>query len=84
MSKVFVLIGLLQVGMVALAEDVRIQPAPGSSVIVTDGAGNEIRLEITAAGAIRIPGLGAAATVDEAPVCYDQASGTLGNCPPGA
>lgn len=75
--------GLLTVASMGQANDIRIQPAPGSSVIVTDGSGQEIRLEITDAGSIRIPGLGTAATVDEAPICFDQASGTLGNCPAG-
>lgn len=84
MVRFIVLLGLLNMGGFALADNIRIQPAPGSSVIVTDASGQEIRLEVTDAGAIRIPGLGNAATVDEAPICYDQASGTLGNCPPGA
>lgn len=84
MLRFFAALGLLAAASNGLADDVRIQPAPGSSVIVSDGAGQEIRLEITESGAIRIPGLGTAATVDEAPICYDQATGTLGNCPPGA
>jgi len=84
MVRFLVLLGLLHAGTAALADEIRIQPAPGSSVIVTDGSGAEIRLEITEAGAIRMPGLGTAITVDEAPICYDQASATLGNCPPGA
>ena len=84
MVRFIVLLGLLNMGGFALAENIRIQPAPGSSVIVTDASGQEIRLEVTDAGAIRIPGLGTAATVDETPICYDSATGTLGNCPPGA
>ena len=84
MLRFFAALGLLSAAPNGLADDIRIQPAPGSSVIVTDGSGQAIRLEITEAGAIRIPALGIAATVDEAPICYDQASGTLGNCPPGA
>lgn len=84
MRRFFAVLGLLTAASIGLADDIRIQPAPGSSVIVSDGAGQEIRLEITESGAIRIPGLGTAATVDEAPICYDQATGTLGNCPPGA
>ena len=55
----------------AVAEDIRLQPAPGSRVIITDANGNAVRLEVTDSGLIRIPGLAAAPTVDEAPMCYD-------------
>lgn len=81
--RLFVATGLLTATSVGLADEIRLQPAPGSSVVVTDGSGKEVRLEVTESGSIQIPGLVTAATVDEAPICYDRATGTLGNCPAG-
>lgn len=68
---------------IAGAEEIRLQPPPGGSVVVTDAAGNSIRLEVSESGILSIPGLPDASTVDDALICYDRQSGVLGNCPPG-
>lgn len=68
---------------IAAAEEIRLQPAPGSRVVVTDASGNSVRLEVTESGQLRIPGLAAAPTVGGGLICYDQATGVLGNCLPG-
>ncbi|MGY6555086.1 MAG: hypothetical protein ACXIUM_11275 [Wenzhouxiangella sp.] len=70
------------VASAAWAGDIHLQPSPGSRVIVTDASGHEIHLEVTESGVIRIPGLASAAVVDELPICLDQATGALGQCPP--
>lgn len=68
---------------IAGAEEIRLQPPPGGSVVVTDAASNSIRLEVSESGILSIPGLPDASTVDDALICYDRQSGVLGNCPPG-
>lgn len=83
MIKTFFIFLLIGTATVAVADDIRLQPAPGSRVIITDADGNAVRLEVTETGVLRIPGLADKPTVDEAPICYDQDTGTLGNCPPG-
>ena len=50
---------------IAGAEEIRLQPPPGGSVIVTDSAGNSIRLEVSESGILRIPGLPDASTRSE-------------------
>ncbi|MGY6553014.1 MAG: hypothetical protein ACXIUM_00685 [Wenzhouxiangella sp.] len=65
------------------AEEIRLQPAPGTRVVVTDASANSVRLEVSESGQLRIPGLATASTVDGGLICYDQATGVLGKGLPG-
>ena len=67
----------------AFANDIELRPGPGNSVVITDAAGNETHLRVTDSGQIILPGIAASEEQDEAPVCYNLATGVLGNCPPG-
>jgi len=72
----------LAASAVALADDIVIQPGVGNAVIVTDSEGNLVHWRVDESGQVFLPGIAQTAERDEAPVCYDQASGLLGNCPP--
>ena len=85
MQKPAVMFSLIfSIGLVSPVNsaDIRLQPAPGSSVIVTDASGNELRLQVTESGVLRIPGLASTPAVGNSPICFEEASGTLSSCPP--
>lgn len=77
------LVGFSLAAMPALAEDIKVRPGPGGGFVVTDQSGTEIHLKVSETGEILLPGLGESDEEDEAPVCYNLATGRLGNCPPG-
>ena len=71
-------LALLGLGGAAHADDVKVQPAPGASFVVTDTTGATPRLQVRESGDVLLPGL-QAATAQSQPVCFGPA-GILGGC----
>lgn len=78
-------LGLLAVFLAAsvVANDIELRPAPGDGVIITDEQGLETYLQVLESGEILLPGIASTPEMDEAPICYNLATGRIGNCPPG-
>jgi len=74
-----ILAGLLATPFAARAADVKVQPAAGSGMVVTDSTGTQERLRVQESGQTYLPGLQALA-LPTAAVCTN-ASGLLGTCP---
>jgi hypothetical protein len=69
---------LLGLGGAARAADVTVQPAAGSSFVVTDNTGASPRLTVQESGQVLLPGL-PTAPVQSQPLCFG-AAGILGGC----
>lgn len=79
-------LALLGLATPARADDVKVQPAPGSGFVVTDKTGATERFKVLENGQVIVPGLLAAPQVENQPLCYNTATGRLGSCsavPPG-
>jgi hypothetical protein len=70
----------------AHADDVKVQPAPGSGFVVTDNTGASQRLKVLETGQVFLGGLVPSPPIKNRPLCYDATSGQVGACPgaPGA
>ena len=64
----------------ARADDVKVQPAPGSGFVVTDNTGASQRLKVLETGEVFLGGLLVSHPVQSQPLCYNTASGQLGDC----
>lgn len=64
----------------AIGQDVEVTPANGGAFVVLDSSGAPARFRVDESGAVTIPGL-PTTILEDAPVCYDAATGLLGNCP---
>ncbi len=64
----------------AHSQDVKVQPAPGNGLVVTDAAGVQVRLRVNADGTIYLPGIGPLAGPNGS-ICVNAATGQLGTCP---
>lgn len=67
--------------LVAQSGDIAATPAPGQGFAVSDASGTLVRLRVGEDGVVIIPGFPAALQREEY-VCFDGASGQLGQCPP--
>lgn len=79
-------LALLGLGAPAHADNVTVQPAPGSSFVVTDNTGASQRFKVLESGAIFLGGLSPVPPVEDTPLCYNATTGQVGACPgaPGA
>jgi hypothetical protein len=64
----------------ANGDDVKIRPATGDGLVVTDTAGTSERLRVNENGQVFLPALGAHAAPDSC-LCTDTATGRVGTCP---
>jgi hypothetical protein len=64
----------------ANGDDVKIRPATGDGLVVTDTAGTNERLRVNENGQVFLPALGAHAAPDGC-LCTDAATGRVGTCP---
>ncbi len=76
-----ILAGLLVAPLAVHAADVKVQPAAGSGMVVTDSTGTQERLRVQESGPVYVPGLPALPSPTSA-VCTNTATGLLGTCPP--
>jgi hypothetical protein len=73
---------LLTIAACAQAQDIKLQPVPGSGVVVTDSAGGAERLRINENGPVLLPGL-AEVTSPAQTLCRNTTTSQVGTCPTG-
>jgi hypothetical protein len=71
---------LLGAGAPARADDVKVQPAPGSGFVVTDKTGATERFKVTEGGAVSIKGLVDEPAQGNIPLCFNATTGQIGAC----
>ena len=69
---------LLLWGTGALADDVKIRPAAGNGVVVTNAAGTSERLRVNESGQVFLPALTPLSSNQI--LCFDSATGRIGTC----
>jgi hypothetical protein len=69
------------IGIAAFADDVKIRPAAGSGVVITDSTGTAERLRVNDNGQTFLPALLALPTFDRF-MCIDTSTGHIGTCVP--
>jgi hypothetical protein len=74
-------LSLLGFGGAAHADDVTVQPAPGSGFVVTDNTGAAQRFKVLETGPIFLGGLVGSPPIGNQALCYDTMTGQLGACP---
>jgi len=74
-------LSLLAFGGAARADDVTVQPAPGSGFVVTDNTGASQRFKVLENGQLFFGGLVGTPPLENQPLCYDTATGQVGACP---
>lgn len=80
---VMMLSGLAVLGLSGMvrADDVKVQPAPGSGFVVTDNTGASQRLKVLETGQVYLGGLVGSPPIKNQPLCYDTTTGQVGACP---
>lgn len=73
-------LALLGTGAPARADDVKVQPAPGSGFVVTDKTGATERFKVKESGEVTVPGLLAAPSIEAQPLCFNITTGRVGSC----
>jgi len=73
-------LALLGFSAVARADDVKVQPAPGSGLVVTDTTGALQRFKVLETGEVFLGGLLVSHPVQSQPLCYNPGSGQVGDC----
>ena len=74
----------LRLAAVARADDVKVQPAPGSGFVVTDDTGAAEQFKVLESGEVFLGALPSSGAVEDNPLCYDATTGRVGDCPPPA
>jgi hypothetical protein len=74
-------LSLLGFGGAAHADDVTVQPAPGSGLVVTDNTGASPRFKVLESGPIFLGGLVGSPPTQNQGLCYDTTTGRVGPCP---
>jgi hypothetical protein len=74
------MLALLGFTATARADDVKVQPAPGSGFVVTDKTAATERFKVKESGEVTVPGLLAAPSIEAQPLCFNIITGRLGSC----
>jgi hypothetical protein len=74
------MLALLGLTAPARADDVKVQPAPGSGFVVTDKTAATERFKVKESGEVTVPGLLAAPSIEAQPLCFNITTGRLGSC----
>lgn len=74
-------LALLGLGSRVRADDVKVQPAPGSGFVVTDNTGASQRLKVLETGEVYLGGLVTSPPIKKVPLCFDATTGQVGTCP---